>query len=196
LHNIHCAGTERVREMAIAAENYIARVSCPPFHQGGWLLYRSEGAVLDDLDSDLFLASLWLRCGEPARASGYIDRFLKTTAGGGVDVDPYWRCLADLLSIRLREGSSETRASWTGQHGGELARAVEQDLESPERLLARLRFPSCFECDRCGMRAECRYLDVLAYMKRLQECQREAAIDQMSLREVFSMRPGDRVVGV
>ena len=55
----------------------------------------------------------------------------------------------------------------------------------PAHIFNSLKLPSCFQCSDCNIKDDCRFFDIQAIEKDIQDIQQKNPIDQDRLRNVF-----------
>ncbi|RYD06040.1 hypothetical protein N752_05805 [Desulforamulus aquiferis] len=72
-------------------------------------------------------------------------------------------------------------------YGKAMVSRVFDSVGSPEKIFGQELWPSCFDCDICGIRSSCRYLNVLRRVKAIQRIQQANLPDQRSLSDIFGL---------
>lgn len=138
---------------------------------------------LNSLDIDLFLVMMNSRVENYGKALQYINSYLNKIESA----DVYYYCIREFLKLKAENSTSEQiKESLSTIFGKKQVEEVIEDFAQREKVFQYYPFPSCFDCDNCKIKEDCSYIELIKVSKRLSERGREANIDQLSLKDIFS----------
>lgn len=128
-------------------------------------VYHNDADLLD-LDLELLLCMLNYRIGNIDKAYYYISEFLK---GKNFAVYKYYQCIKDYLFLILKGCNEVQIHDQLNVVYGDVIDEVIKDMANPELVFEGYDWPTCFNCDRCGIRSKCRQIDFLRIYKNIHD---------------------------
>lgn len=132
---------------------------------------------INDLDLELLLFMLNYRISKFESALFYIIEFLKDKSFCQYK---YYFGIADYLKCRIRGLSNDEIKDTIFLKYPDDTEEIIEDLEYPEKILNNYDWPSCFDCEKCQIQADCRQLNFLHIMKKVQEAHIKSLINHNS----------------
>ena len=151
----------------------------------GEFLYHTNDEI-NEINPYLLLATLYFYCGENKKTIKYIGRFIEDEKRNDAEADlTYFYCTKHYLElIELGIDITVTINKLLLIYSEEIVNEVAEDLCNPDNALQYYNLPTCFECEKCPIKSDCKYFDVIKVVKKIHEHSR-TDIDQIKLKDVF-----------
>lgn len=147
---------------------------------------------IQSLHPDIFLCMLFYRLKKYNKAFYYINRFIKMNLDIDIaDIEEkniylYYYCIRDYIKFKINNlKSTNITNNLTQLFGKDIVSEVMNDISKPENIFRNIPLPSCFNCDKCEIKTDCRYYDVLKYIKIIQNKYKNNVINQLNIMELF-----------
>lgn len=115
-------------------------------------------------------------------ASAAMGRFVIEREAAGFTDNEYFKCINDEYKGRAMQGKGFLESLYP-YRTDDLAEQVRKDLEGD--VMRNFHFPTCFHCERCPVADGCRLRDIFDIVRRLQQREIEAKIDQSELFKLY-----------
>ena len=100
----------------------------------------------------------------------------------GIPYDEYMACISSYISLKAKDMKDAEIAEWLAHfYIKEVINEVLADFSNPKDIMKNYSFPSCFDCNKCPLGAECHYRDAIAFEEKIQKAQMENPIYQKQL---------------
>lgn len=113
-------------------------------------------------------------------ASVWMDAFIKDREAAGLTENEYFKYISEEYYTRAMENRSPVGNIYCSDT---VAEQVRKDLEGD--VMRNFRFPTCFHCERCPVADGCRLRDIIDIVRRLQQREIDAKIDQSELFKLY-----------
>lgn len=113
-------------------------------------------------------------------ASVWMDAFIKDREVAGLTENEYFKYISEEYYTRAMENRSPVGNIYCSNA---LAEQVRKDLEGD--VMRNFRFPTCFHCEQCPVADGCRLRDIIDIVRRLQQREIDAKIDQSELFKLY-----------
>lgn len=136
---------------------------------------------LKDFDIELFLSMAYYKLREYKESFFYINKFLEETKSNHYI---YYYCIRDYLKLKMNN-SNNIKEILSNIYNSDLVYEVINDLKYPENIFNYHNFPTCFGNMECEIKKNCRFIEMLKLVKRIQNIQKQNKIDQNRLSNVL-----------
>lgn len=109
-------------------------------------------------------------------------RFIKEREAAGFTDNEYFKYIDDEYMGRAMKGKGFLESLYP-YRTDDLAEQVRKDLEGD--VMRNFRFPTCFHCESCPVADGCRLRDIIDIVRRLQQREIDAKIDQSELFKLY-----------
>ena len=118
------------------------------------------------LNIDALLIMLSFKIGDYKKAYYYINNFISDNP----NVSQYFYCVRDYLYFRNgRNEDISIDKILELKYEKKVVTEVFQDFKDTNKIFKNYTLPSCFECDECLIRNDCKYFEVLKIAKKVSE---------------------------
>ena len=147
-------------------------------------LYNSNPFNL--MNRQLLLALLYYSIGDNANAYQHMDYFLEEKNAQGNRQDQYYYCIRDMFYAKSVSNSSDDVSDMLSViYTGHLVNEVLTDMADKEDVFKSFPLPTCFDCDKCRIRNNCSYLDIIKLEQTIMHEQCRHIINQHNLYDIF-----------
>jgi len=184
LLNVRQSSTEDLKNAAESLE----KSSQSPTFQFQSIFPPHINQELKSLSFNYFMALLSYRIGNPGRAFSYMDRYMREReeTSGTFDKKSYMLCIREFFKMRADNYRfSRIEKELPLLYGKKMGEMVLDAFSIPAHIFNSLKLPSCFQCSDCNIKDDCRFFDIQAIEKNIQDIQQKNPIDQNRLRNVF-----------
>lgn len=165
IRNIHQAKDSTLQCLCTVMNRDYKYLKLVNYNFNELIVYHDNFDLLD-LDLELLLCMLNYRIGNIKEAYFYISEFLK---GRSFAAYKYYYCIQNYLSLKLKGYEATKIQDQLISLYGEVVKEVVLDLKTPKLVLNGYNWPSCFTCEECGIRENCRQIEFLKIYKRIQD---------------------------
>ena len=183
LLNLRQADTESITRLANAIHT-IGLTQPKAFEMQHWFLSNVH-PELQNLSKDYLLTLLYTRISNYQAAAESMALFLKSEAAQSGPM-LYYQTLQSYLQAKSdRLQDDKIKAMLTDSYGEAMVKRVLEAFAVPEMVFEQATWPSCFDCDSCGIENYCRYFTLLRRVKTIQKIQQTHLPKQAELAKVF-----------
>ena len=151
--------------------------------KGGFLYHTNDD--INEINPYLFLATLYIYTGNINNAIKYIGRFIEEEIQKDQNADlTYFFCAKQFLELLKIEDIKTVIKRLKLIYDEDIANEVIEDLSDPDKALKYYDLPTCFECENCPIKQDCKYFDVMKVVKKIQVHSKKD-IDQMKIADIF-----------
>lgn len=184
LINLPNAEKEELVRLAVALHEVQENSLALPFNPEKWYV-SNVNFRLQQYDSDLLSIMIYAVAGKYDWAASHMQEYLNSKVSqNGPRL--YYKALYEYYRLLdSREEKPEDKIS--SCFGSTLAERCQASTELG-KAFDRAVFPVCFHCDSCGVRENCRFVIVMAKLKKLHEIYQKNLPNQATLSEIFRDR--------
>lgn len=136
-------------------------------------------------DRKYLLALLYYRVSNYEKACKCLSDFVESLDNSVLNVS-YFCCARDFIYYRsLNKTIGEIKKQLDIIYPKDLVQEVIADLIDEKKVFDYQDFCTCFNCDICNMKLDCKLVDVLKIQKKIQEAQIHNVIKQDNIAELF-----------
>ena len=147
-------------------------------------LYNSNS--FNRMNRQLLLALLYYSIGDNANAYQHMDIFLEEKNAQGNRQDQYYYCIRDMFYAKTISNIDEYVYNMLSViYTEQLVNEVLTDMADKDNVFKNFPFSICFDCNKCRIRNNCSYLDVIRLEQTIMHEQGSHIIDQHNLYEIF-----------
>jgi len=141
---------------------------------------------LNDIAPFLFMSTLFFHIGNDEKAIKYIDKFIEKEKKNNPTSDlNYFFAAKYFLKLKINNFTlTEIIEKLSLLYTNEIVEEIMNDMSNPEVALQYYNLPSCFDCEHCPIKKDCRYFDVMKISKRIQNNMKKD-INQSNLKTLL-----------
>lgn len=141
---------------------------------------------LNDIDPFLFMSTLFFYIGNDEKAIKYIDKFIEKEKKNNPASDlNYFFAAKYFLKLKINNFTiTKIKEKLSLLYTNEVVVEIMNDMSNPEVALQYYNLPSCFDCEQCPIKKDCRYFDVMKISKRIQNNMKKD-INQSALKTLL-----------
>ncbi|MGC9337019.1 MAG: YcaO-like family protein [Candidatus Cloacimonadia bacterium] len=188
LFNIKSMDVKSIEKIANKIDKvYECDIIYPKLLEISQLFLPNSNNKIKLLTIELLLVMVFYRINNLEKALKYINKYLERFSDEERHKYLYYYCVRDYLKLKIDNPNSMDKVenNLTTFYGKKLAEMVIADFSDPQKIFNNIPLPSCFDCNNCQIKTDCKYFEILHYVKTLQKKQKENPIDQSCLREIF-----------
>lgn len=134
------------------------------------------------INKSLLLFLFAIKNNDYSEAVSYFEDYMEYRKNRRLPYSDYLDCIGHYVYLKSIEAPEKTIISWLTQFfSDELVEEVLSDFRDTSAIMKNYAFPTCFDCKACPVRDHCRFTDVIALERKVQEEQVRNAIDQKRL---------------
>jgi ribosomal protein S12 methylthiotransferase accessory factor len=142
--------------------------------------------LLQKMSRDYLLTLLYIRISDYQAAAESMASFLQSEIAQSEYVQYYKALYSYLKAKSAGLSDAQIKAMLTDLYDEIVVRDILERFEIPERIFEQqMIFPSCFDCDTCGIGSFCRYFALIRKVRTIQKIQQVNAPDQAKLAKIF-----------
>lgn len=185
LYHLKKQSKEDIHELAKFIDQIYGKVRSDFWNIKAEFLYNTS-LEIEEIKPFLFLANLFYYAGNIEKAIDYIDMFIHAESTKDPEADlKYFHCAKQYIELLQIFESKTINLKLKQLFDSAIVDEVSEDLSNPEESLKYYDLPTCFECEICPIKSDCRYFDVMKVVKKIQEHSIKN-IDQMNLKYIFT----------
>ncbi len=186
LHNLSSIQPETVRELAETLDE-LSRGALPFSFEIRKVLLRTGPTQIDNIESDLFIALLFLSVGEYEKTLEYTNHYFRKHPGQEPGKHIFYLGIRDILKLKI-EGKDDTeiKVIITNLYGEANTRSILGEFLNASTIFQRMSVSTCFDCEDCKVRQTCAHFDVLQHVKIIQKKQKEKNLNQEDLKDILA----------
>jgi len=135
---------------------------------------------LNSLTTELFLVMLFYRINELTLAIYYINKHLERNEFKGKD--NYLYCAKEYMkNKKKKQNDSENKKNLEILFDKRLVSTVFEDFIDPEKIFDHHPFPTCFECNKCNLKQDCKNITWGSFLDKIKSKKESSNIVQEKL---------------
>ncbi len=149
-----------------------------------------------DLNNDLFLFLLFYKIENFEKASFYINKYINSTGLSIGDMNPYYLCVRDYVSLKSQNNTNITELLLL-VYSPEVIEEVLIDMGTPQTVFKYFKLPSCPNCGECIAKPDCNLINIRDISKTVYNTMRDSYIDQKNISNIFEYtlkRPHEHII--
>jgi len=185
LLNVKSQSNEDLMQIAEAHDLMYDKVRTSWYNYKGEFLYNTSQEI-EDINHFLFTATLFYKIGDLEKSLKNINRYINYNKQDNTDEDlTYFHAMALYLEFKIQEKPiSEINNILLKLYNEDMVNELINDMSKPENALQYYDLPTCFECEKCSIKKDCKYFDVLDVIKKIHNNMRKD-INQVELKKLF-----------
>ncbi len=141
----------------------------------------------NNISKYLLLMGIYFKTGDNNRAYENMAAFLKFNEQIGKSQSSYYYAMRDYLYWLSRDKSIETINNILSKFYGEsLSNKVIFDLKDSSKIFDNFKFPQCFNCDKCPVVSECKFIEMARMETKIQQLFKQNIPSQIELKEILN----------
>lgn len=149
-------------------------------------LFPYNSNVYNGISRELLLALLSYSEDKDDETYSHMRAFLEEKSKTGNQQSPYYYCIRDMFYAKsIGYGEQEIITLLSVIYSETLVKEVLSDMADRQGVLVNFPFPTCFQCEKCKIRANCSYLTIVHLENKIQQVQTKVRIDQCDLGKLF-----------
>ena len=166
LKNLPDTQLRKISETSVKLSQYARSSNIPLYANHLYNAYIKQ----EKPDNDLLLATIFLQIGDVNASINLLEKFanrINTTQDK--EAKRYYNCVLDFLRLKQECGNCGTvRHCLCLLYNTSIVDEVISDVSSVDKL-QYYRWPSCFHCEKCEVKEECKYPDAMSIVRRIQD---------------------------
>ncbi len=174
-----------LKQIAEAHDKMYDKVRTSWYNYKGEFLYNTSQEI-EEINLFLFTATLFYKIGDLVKSLKNINRYITYCETDNTDDDlTYFYAVSLFLELKIENKNIiEIHKFLLKLYTEEMVNEVMEDMSSPEKALQYYDLPTCFECEKCPIKQDCKYFDVMDVVKKIHNNMRKD-IKQLELKKLF-----------
>ncbi len=185
LSNLKYSSKEKINEYLEFKDQLYDKVRDSLSNFKGEFMHHVNAGI-NDIEPFLFMSTLFYYIGKNEKAIKYIDKFIEREKQKNPTADlKYFFAAKYFLRLKINNFSlSEIKDKLSLLYTDEIVDEIMDDMSNPENALHYYDLPTCFNCEDCPVKKDCRYFDVMKIVKSIQNNMRKD-INQTNIKKLL-----------